>query len=134
MAYAAWTKGTAALAVAIRAFARAEGVEDVLLGEWAQSQPALTSRSRDAARSALAKGWRWVAEMEEISASFTAAGLPGEFHQAAAEIFRRSPRATSSLAGGSGDPDEPAGATDTAIDLVVAALLTGSGGTGAPVP
>jgi Domain of unknown function (DUF1932) len=38
------------------------------------------------------KGWRWVAEMEEIAGSMTAAGLPSGFHQAAAEIFRRQPR------------------------------------------
>jgi len=44
-----------------------------------------------AARSAGAKGWRWVAEMEEIAASMAAAGLPEGFHQAAAEIYRRAP-------------------------------------------
>jgi hypothetical protein len=39
--------------------------------------------------------------MEEISASMTAAGLPGGFHEAAAEIFRRTPRArTQSAAAG----------------------------------
>jgi 3-hydroxyisobutyrate dehydrogenase-like beta-hydroxyacid dehydrogenase len=92
MAYAGWTKGTAALLLAIRALARDQGVEDALLGEWALSQPALEQRSRAAAGSATAKGWRWVAEMEEIAAAMTAAGLPDGFHQAAAEIFRRSPR------------------------------------------
>jgi 3-hydroxyisobutyrate dehydrogenase-like beta-hydroxyacid dehydrogenase len=93
MAYAAWTKGTAALLLTARALARAEGVEDALLAEWAMSQPSLAERSRGAARSATTKGWRWVAEMEEIAASMAAAGLPDGFHQAAAEIFRRSPRA-----------------------------------------
>jgi 3-hydroxyisobutyrate dehydrogenase-like beta-hydroxyacid dehydrogenase len=89
MAYAGWTKGSAALLLAVRALARAEGVEDTLLAEWALSQPSLEARSQGSARSATAKGWRWVAEMEEIAASMTAAGLPGGFHQAAAEIFRR---------------------------------------------
>ena len=92
MAYGAWTKGTAALILAIREFAREEGVEDTLLAEWALSQPRLEERSRGSARSATAKGWRWVAEMEEIAASMAAAGLPDGFHQAAAEIFRRYPR------------------------------------------
>jgi 3-hydroxyisobutyrate dehydrogenase-like beta-hydroxyacid dehydrogenase len=114
MAYAAWTKGTAALLLAARALARAEGVEDVLLAEWALSQPSLTGRAQGAARSATAKGWRWVAEMEEIAASMAAAGLPDGFHQAAAEIFRRSPRA---------EPDTPDG---EAVDLVLAAI-TGEG-------
>jgi 3-hydroxyisobutyrate dehydrogenase-like beta-hydroxyacid dehydrogenase len=92
MAYAAWTKGTAALILAARALARAEGVEDTLLAEWQESQPGLADRSRSAASSAAAKGWRWIGEMEEIAASMAAAGLPSGFHQAAAEIFRRSPR------------------------------------------
>jgi 3-hydroxyisobutyrate dehydrogenase-like beta-hydroxyacid dehydrogenase len=92
MAYAGWTKGTAALLLAVRALAREERVEDTLLAEWALSQPSLADRSRAVSRSAAAKGWRWVAEMEEIGASMAAAGLPGGFHQAAAEIFRRPPR------------------------------------------
>jgi len=110
MAYASWTKGTAALLLAARALARTEGVEDVLLAEWALSQPALADRSAGAARSAATKGWRWVAEMEEIAASMAAAGLPDGFHQAAAEIFRRSPRA------------EPGSPADEPVDRVLAAL------------
>jgi 3-hydroxyisobutyrate dehydrogenase-like beta-hydroxyacid dehydrogenase len=92
MAYAAWTKGTAAMLLAIRALARAEGVEDALLGEWRLSLPQLLERSDSAARSAGRKGWRWVAEMEEIAATFDAADLPDGFHLAAAEVFRRAPR------------------------------------------
>jgi 3-hydroxyisobutyrate dehydrogenase-like beta-hydroxyacid dehydrogenase len=92
MAYAAWTKGTAALLLAARALAQAEGVEDTLLAEWARSQPHLAEQSLQAARSGVTKGWRWVGEMEEIAQSMAAAGLPDGFHQAAAEIFRRSPR------------------------------------------
>lgn len=88
MAYASWTKGTAALLLTARALARAEGVESVLLAEWALSQPALADRSSGAARSAATKGWRWVAEMEEIAATMAASGLPDGFHQAAAEIYR----------------------------------------------
>jgi len=89
MAYASWTKGSGALLLAARALARAEGVEEVLLGEWAISQPGLAERSSRAAGSAAAKGWRWVAEMEEIASAMTAAGLPDGFHLAAAEIYRR---------------------------------------------
>jgi len=91
MAYGAWTKGTAALILAIRELAREEGVENTLLAEWALSQPSLERRSQGSERAATAKGWRWVAEMEEIAASMAAAGLPDGFHQAAAEIFRRYP-------------------------------------------
>jgi 3-hydroxyisobutyrate dehydrogenase-like beta-hydroxyacid dehydrogenase len=89
MAYAGWTKGTAALILAVRALARAEGVEDALLAEWALSQPDLAGRSAGAAQSAAAKGWRWTGEMTEIAASMAAAGLPDGFHLAAADIFRR---------------------------------------------
>ena len=89
MAYASWTKGSAALLLAARALARAEGVEETLLAEWDVSQPGLAERSARAAGSAAAKGWRWVAEMEEIAASMAAAGLPDGFHRAAAEIYRR---------------------------------------------
>jgi 3-hydroxyisobutyrate dehydrogenase-like beta-hydroxyacid dehydrogenase len=89
MAYAAWTKGTAALLLAIRELARVEGIESTLLAEWARSQPHLEAASARGARSAQAKGWRWVGEMEEIAATFAAAGLPSGFHEAAAEIFAR---------------------------------------------
>jgi len=92
MAYASWTKGTAAILLAARALAQAEGVEDTLLAEWALSQPDLAQRSAGAARSGVTKGWRWVGEMEEIAQSMAGAGLPDGFHQAAAEIFRRCPR------------------------------------------
>ncbi len=102
MSYGAWTKGTAALILAIRELAREEGVEDTLLAEWALSQPKLEERSQGSARSATAKGWRWVAEMEEIAATMAAAGLPDGFHQAAAEIFRRYPRTATDSEGGAG--------------------------------
>jgi len=93
MAYAAWTKGSSALLLAARALARANGVERTLLTEWSLSQKALGQQSERAAGAAAAKGWRWVAEMEEIAASMSAAGLPDGFHEAAADIFDRASRA-----------------------------------------
>jgi 3-hydroxyisobutyrate dehydrogenase-like beta-hydroxyacid dehydrogenase len=95
MAYAAWTKGSAALLLALRATARANGVEDELLREWAQSLPELQARSERAARDAASKGWRWIGEMEEIAATFAAAGQPAGFHEAAAEVYRQEPSADS---------------------------------------
>jgi 3-hydroxyisobutyrate dehydrogenase-like beta-hydroxyacid dehydrogenase len=91
LAYAAWTKGTAALLLAIQAFARAEGVEHALVTEWNESIPQLPDWARQARRSADAKSWRWVGEMEEIAAAFAAHDLPDGFHQAAAEIYRNVP-------------------------------------------
>jgi 3-hydroxyisobutyrate dehydrogenase-like beta-hydroxyacid dehydrogenase len=90
MAYAAWTKGSAALLLAARELGEACGVSDALLGEWELSQPALAGRLASAAQSASKKGWRWIAEMEEIAATMKASDLPPGFHQAAAEIYRRS--------------------------------------------
>jgi 3-hydroxyisobutyrate dehydrogenase-like beta-hydroxyacid dehydrogenase len=92
MAYASWTKGSSALLLTARALAQAEGVQDDLLAEWAISQPQLPSQVERAARAAVTKGWRWVGEMEEIAQTMAGAGLPDGFHQAAAEVYRRSPR------------------------------------------
>ena len=89
MAYAGWTKGSAALLLAVRALARAEGVEEALLAEWAITHPYLPEASERAARGAAGKSWRWIGEMEEIAASMEAAGLPGGFHLAAAAIYER---------------------------------------------
>jgi len=91
MAYSAWSKGAAALLLAIRALARAEDIEATLLEEWLESAPELPERSRRAAVSAGRKGWRFAGEMDEIASTFAAAGLPGGFHEAAAEIYRRFP-------------------------------------------
>lgn len=87
MAYASWTKGSAALLLAARALARAEGVEPALMEEWSLSQPGLEKRWYGADQSAAAKGWRWVGEMEEIARSMRALGLPDGFHLAAAQVF-----------------------------------------------
>ena len=87
-AYAAWTKGSGALLLAIREFAHAEGIWEPLAEEWARSQPQLAERLAAAERSASAKGWRWVGEMEEIAAAFAADGLPPGFHEAAAAVYR----------------------------------------------
>jgi 3-hydroxyisobutyrate dehydrogenase-like beta-hydroxyacid dehydrogenase len=88
MAYAAWSKGTAALLLAVRDVARHFGIEDALADEWRLSQPELFERLASAERSAAKKGWRWVGEMEEIAETFEAAGAPDGFHRAAAEVYR----------------------------------------------
>jgi len=101
MAYGAWTKGTSALLAAIEALAIHEGVIDALEQEWAKSQPRLKAQS-DGLGGSAAKAWRWVGEMEEIAATFEAAGLPGGFHEASAEVYRR-------LAQFKDDPTAPGG-------------------------
>ena len=89
MAYAAWTKGSAALLIAIRTLAINEGVDAALIREWELSQAGLSARSVGAVRSNARKAWRFSGEMEEIADTFAAAGLPDGFHRAAAEIYRR---------------------------------------------
>jgi 3-hydroxyisobutyrate dehydrogenase-like beta-hydroxyacid dehydrogenase len=119
LAYSAWTKGSLALLLAARALARASGVEDTLLTEWSLSQKALGQQSERAAAAAAAKGWRWVAEMEEIAASMADAGLPPGFHEAAAEIYDRASRADTP------GTLPPAAATEPAstLDTVISALM-----------
>jgi 3-hydroxyisobutyrate dehydrogenase-like beta-hydroxyacid dehydrogenase len=89
MAYAAWTKGSAALLMAVRALAAAEGVDGALVREWEQSLPELPARSEAAVRGNARKAWRFVGEMEEIATTFAAAGLPDGFHRAAGEVYER---------------------------------------------
>jgi 3-hydroxyisobutyrate dehydrogenase-like beta-hydroxyacid dehydrogenase len=87
--YAAWTKGTDALILAIRALAAHEGVDQALLNEWKVSQPALEPKSIKAAAAVAPKMWRYVGEMREIAEAFKSAGLPSGFHSAAAEVSER---------------------------------------------
>jgi 3-hydroxyisobutyrate dehydrogenase-like beta-hydroxyacid dehydrogenase len=88
-AYAAYTKGGGALLMAVRAYARTEGVETDLLAEWARSQPGLQARSEGAARLHAPKAWRFSAELREIADAFDDAGVPGGFFTAAADVTDR---------------------------------------------
>jgi 3-hydroxyisobutyrate dehydrogenase-like beta-hydroxyacid dehydrogenase len=113
MCFAAWTKGTTALLLDVRALAVAQGVEASLLAEWEHSLPDLAGRSLLSAQQAATKGWRWVGEMEQIAATFRAAGLPDGFHRAAAEVYARPER------------DEGAAADESTLGDVLRALLDG---------
>ena len=87
MAYAAWTKGTAALLLAVETVAMASGVEDQLFAEWRRSQPDLPDRLTAAHRS-LPKAWRWSGEMDQIARCFADLGVTDGFARGAAEVFR----------------------------------------------
>jgi hypothetical protein len=84
MSYAAWSKGSAAMLLAIRDVARHFGVEE----EWELAAPELAKRLPRAEHAAATKGWRWEGEMEEIADTFAAAGQPDGFHRAAARVYR----------------------------------------------
>ena len=84
MAYAAWSKGSAAMLLAIHDVARHFDVEE----EWRLAAPELAERLPQAERAAATKGWRWIGEMEEIADTFAAAGQPDGFHRSAARVYR----------------------------------------------
>ena len=86
MGYAAYTKGTTALLTAILGMVEKEGVRANLANQWGETFTAQTYR-RVCANTA--KAWRFEGEMYEIADTFRGAGLPGDFHQAAAQVFKR---------------------------------------------
>lgn len=85
MAFAAHTKGVTALLAAILAVAEAEGVRDTLEERWGEK---FTRGTHKRLCSNTAKAWRFAGEMEEIAATFAAAGQPEGFHLASAEVFQ----------------------------------------------
>ena len=87
MCYAAYTKGSSALLIAVRALADALGVGSALEAEWRASQPALEQRLPATVRGVAPKAWRFEGEMREIAATFEGERLPDGFHLAAAELY-----------------------------------------------
>jgi 3-hydroxyisobutyrate dehydrogenase-like beta-hydroxyacid dehydrogenase len=86
MGYAAYTKGSTALLTAILGMVEREGVRADLARQWGDTFTEQTIR-RVCANTA--KAWRFVGEMHEIADTFRGAGMPGGFHQAAAEVYER---------------------------------------------
>lgn len=89
MCYAAYTKGTSALLAAILGTAESLAVRDELMQQWQRDDPAFPTQTENRVRRVTAKAWRFAGEMEEIATTFEAAGLPGGFHLAAAEVYTR---------------------------------------------
>lgn len=111
MCYAANTKGTTALLCAIMAAADRLGVREELENQWSRQGSDFARNTIDQIRKVTAKAWRFSGEMEEISSTFQAAGLPEGFHDAACQIYQR--------IAGFKDAEEP-----PALDAVINALLT----------
>ncbi len=88
MCYAALNKGMMTLETAVLLAGTRLGVYDELKAELANSQQAAFKRMENRVPWLAADAERWTGEMEEIAATFAAVGLPGNFHQAAADIFR----------------------------------------------
>jgi 3-hydroxyisobutyrate dehydrogenase-like beta-hydroxyacid dehydrogenase len=89
MCYAAYTKGTSALLSAILAAAKEHQALTELNELWDLYESGFASQVERSVRRVTSKAWRFAGEMNEIAATFAAAGLPSGFHEAAAEIFRR---------------------------------------------
>ncbi len=89
MCYAAYTKGTTALLSAILATAERLNVRNELENQWSRGGSDFATQTQNRVRRVTAKAWRFAGEMEEITATFEAAGLPGGFHMAANDIYQR---------------------------------------------
>lgn len=89
MAFAGWTKGSAALLLSMATYAESQGVLDDVIHEWEESIPDLPPRLESVASGIGRKAWRFEGEMEEIAAALSDAGLPNGFHAAAAEVYAR---------------------------------------------
>lgn len=87
MSYAGITKGINALLTTALLSAETHGFFDVFIDELGASQPEYLARAKANVSRLPADSGRWVREMEEISDTFEAVGLPGGFHQGAARLM-----------------------------------------------
>ncbi len=88
MCYAALTKGTDTLRVAILLTARELGLYDRLIEEFAGSQSDKLADMRSGLPALACDSGRWIREMEEIALTLESAGTTGKFHEGAAFIHR----------------------------------------------
>ncbi len=89
MCFAAYTKGTTALLSAVLATAQSLNVREDLERQWSRNGSDFATQTAERVRRVTAKAWRFAGEMDEIAETFESAGLPGGFHQASADIYRR---------------------------------------------
>jgi hypothetical protein len=89
MCYAAYTKGSTALLSAILAVSEALDVRQELANQWSRGGSDFAEQTNLRVRKVTAKAWRFMGEMKEIESTFKDAGIPGGFHAAAAEVYRR---------------------------------------------
>jgi 3-hydroxyisobutyrate dehydrogenase-like beta-hydroxyacid dehydrogenase len=87
--FAAYTKGSTALLCAIVALAEELGVRQPLFEQWSRGGSDFADQTTRRVRGVTTKAWRFAGEMEEIAATFAAAGLPDGFHLAAHEVYRQ---------------------------------------------
>lgn len=88
MCYAAMTKGTSTLQVALLVAAERMGLSEALRSELEFSQSDVLGKMEAGIPRLPANAHRWIGEMEEIEFTFKHLGITGGFHEAAAEIYR----------------------------------------------
>jgi len=88
MCYAGLTKGTWGLHTVVLLAAERMGVRGQLMEEFAISQGAALGAMEARLQFLPADAGRWIGEMEEIAKSYREVGVPGDFHEGAAEIYR----------------------------------------------
>jgi 3-hydroxyisobutyrate dehydrogenase-like beta-hydroxyacid dehydrogenase len=89
MCFAAYTKGSTALLCGILAAADSLGVRDELETQWSRGGSNFAEQTQNRVQRVTTKAWRFEGEMKEIAATLAGTGIPGGFHIAAAEIYRR---------------------------------------------
>ncbi len=87
MCYASLSKGAAALHASALISAMNLGIYDEFVAEMEASQQAVL-RNMQGVNGLGAKAFRWIDEMEQISATFGASGATPHMHQGAADMFR----------------------------------------------
>jgi 3-hydroxyisobutyrate dehydrogenase-like beta-hydroxyacid dehydrogenase len=88
MCYAALTKGLIALGTELLVAAHMMGLGDALRDEQRDSIPSVLSWLEGMMPTMPPKAYRWVGEMEEIAATFTALGLTPRMLEGAADMYR----------------------------------------------
>ena len=94
MCYAALTKGTHTLHVALLTAAAKMGLTDDLKKEFEFSQKEHLVAMETGISRLPANAHRWIGEMEEISSTFESLGITPGFHNGAADVYRMLVRTT----------------------------------------
>ncbi len=88
MVYASVTKGVDSLLTAAYTTAESLGIREILENEWKESQAQTLARMERRVPALPADAGRWIGEMEEIAATYAAAGVTPNFHKGAADMYR----------------------------------------------
>lgn len=88
MCYASQTKGRYAIFIESLVAARRLGCYDLLVEELKMSQAATLADTEKSVPNIPSKAGRWIAEMEEIAATFAEAGMTDRIFQGVADMYR----------------------------------------------